>query len=476
LALVISLFWLGSASLASAASTLTLNGYLDQVRRTNDNYRASADIGEGAMSRSKEGDLITTPTAFASASLLNDKSPKPNPLFQGTQTIANNYQIGVSQQTRFGLLGRLYYNVTYTSIKGVDSAFINPSTYYDTRPVLELTMPLWRNFLGSETNASIDALEASALATSYGQRFNAKTVLAQAESAYWRLELAREALAVTKSAYERAEKIRDWSRNRSKLNLGDESDLLQAEAVLKLRGLELQGALDEERSATLAFNSARGVDVAKSTQAPEQLESISDLVDQNAVKASPVESRDDVRAVEYAQKANEALAKEGQSRMHPTFEIFTTLTVNGHDKDYTPAQSNALSSKFPANTFGARFSVPLDLGLASDVRAGYAREAIASEERTQRKKFESQIEWQDLSKRLEEAKKRYQLAREVESVQKEKMLNEKRRKERGRTTTYFVLQFEQDYAVAQLARLRSAADIMNLVAQMRVYGDEKAVQ
>ena len=51
----------------------------------------------------------------------------------------------------------------------------------------------------------------------------------------------------------RAEKIHEWNARRAKLQLADNSDLLQAQAALELRRLELANAVNDEREAARVF-------------------------------------------------------------------------------------------------------------------------------------------------------------------------------------------------------------------------------
>ena len=64
---------------------------------------------------------------------------------------------------------------------------------------------------------------------------------------------------VERDAVDRAQKILDYNSRRAKLGLADRSDALQAEANLQLRALELQTALDQQRSSALLFNAQREV-------------------------------------------------------------------------------------------------------------------------------------------------------------------------------------------------------------------------
>ena len=87
------------------------------------------------------------------------------------------------------------------------------------------------------------------------------------------------------------------------------------------------------------------------------------------------------------------------------------------------------------------------------------------------KEFNARQDWADLKAQLGEAETRLRLVTELEQAQKEKLSYEKQRLSIGRTTTYQILMFEQDYANAQLATIKSKADILGILARLKSFGD-----
>jgi hypothetical protein len=57
------------------------------------------------------------------------------------------------------------------------------------------------------------------------------------------------------------------------------------------------------------------------------------------------------------------------------------------------------------------------------------------------------------------------MAAQIESIQKRKADEEKRRLELGRTTQFQLLSFENDYALARLQRLSLVLEKLSLLAQ-----------
>lgn len=464
---VLGLMLLAGSTRANAAP-LSLDAYLKEVRQSHGGYRAASETTEGAALRAEEGSLLLAPTAFGSFQYIHDESPRLSPVFQGNKSTLTGYTLGVKQLTSFGASAALSYNINRTEIFGANPLFTPLPQYYDAKPLLELNFPVWRNLFGGETKADQERLEAQALATSFEQSFRMKAIVADAEATYWRLSAARKTVAIQKASLERAAAIRDWLGGQVRMQLSDRADLLQAVAAVRVRELELAAAQDELRSAALAFNSLRG---NESDQAPELADLDGVGLDRASVPARD-ELRDDVKAAAQRERFAGATATMGLQRLSPSVEIYSQLALNGREARFGPAADQSFSSKYPYAVAGVRFTAPLDIGAILRSRSGYRHEKIAAEQDYDRRVFEQNQEWLDLTKRLDEAKSRLRLADEIVSAQKEKLEHERARHRRGRTTTYQVLLFEQDYAASRLTKLRNQSEIVGLLARMKTFGGQ----
>ena len=449
-----------------ASASLNLESFLKQVIEKNDSIKSSSIASKASLLRLDEVELMTAPNLFANAQYLSDK--KITPFFGYSEYRSDSYNLGISQLTTFGLQGKLYYNINSYQYMGLPAGRdITPNPYYQGRPVLELTQSLWRNGFGAETRALKNQAISATMVTHYTESFKVKAAMADAESAYWRLALARENVLVQKSALDRSQKIYEWSARRSRLQLADPSDQLQAQAALELRKLQFQAAVDDERSAARSFNMARSIDSDRVEEVLETLDA--DLI--HSMKAPErVSVRDDVRIAEYSSHAAVAQAQASIEADSPTFEVYGSFALNSSDSNYADAFRNSFTLNQPTVAVGIRFSTPLYFGAAANAKQALGVAQIAAETSYQRKSFEQEQEWKDLTQKFEDTKKRYELSRTIEQVQQKKLLHEKERLNRGRTTTFQVLQFEQEYAQAQLVRIQSQADVLQIIARMKLFG------
>jgi len=462
------------------ASSLNLDQFLDQVRAQNQGFKGSLESTQAGQERSGEGNLALAPAFFANYQYLNDSKPPPIPIYNYDSQNINTLSVGFSKLTSFGLLAKLRYDVYENNIINISfpssgppgspsnstSSFVNP--FYQTAPTLELSQSLWGNGFGAATRANRDLIEAQALASSYNASFQTKLALANAEASFWRLASDRQSLLVEKQALTRAQDIYNRAIHREKLHLGDRSDSLQAEAALKLRSLQIQSTQDEARSAALSFNSARNLD---SDAVPETLPSLGaeEVLALNSPKRGGL--RDDAKAAAEQIKitdANSALSRERDSGV---FDVFGSVALNGRAGDLGTALSGPFNQGKPTAAIGFRLNVPLDPLVYRGIQSGWAKEKQAGELLLERKIFEDHAGWVDLDAKINEARRRLELSSTIEKIQKEKLANEETRLSQGRTTTYQVLSFEQDFLSAQVSRIRAQTDVLELLAQMKLYGD-----
>jgi outer membrane protein TolC len=459
-----------SATIAATAPSITLDQYLGQVRAGNEGVRSAEETSQGALLRAREASLLFSPQLSATGQVLSDSRPQLNS-FAPRKTDGVGFNLGISQQFGFGAQVRLGYQFQHVKLEVPMPQFYNTTNYYDAIPSLELSVPLLRNFGAGEARAQQSLIEASALATHYGEGFRTRMMLVEAELGYWRLAIGREIVQVQSKTLERTRFLRDWAQRRVSLNLGDKSDLLQASAAFRFRELELQSAQDEVRAATQNFNTIRG-------EAPNAtvggLASLSearlDIPSSWKSSDSPPREREDLLASRQAQRLTAGQAEQVIEKNRPNLELFGQAQLNGRANDASAALSNGWSLDRRTAALGVRLVSTLNFGAKSDAQTGAEKERRAADLSLDRKVFEQRQEFLDLRSKLAEAQSRLGLARELEKIQEEKLTNERARLQRGRSTTFQLIQFETDYSAAQLVRLRSQFEVIRLVAQLNTFG------
>ena len=452
--------------LSANADQLTLEKFLKQVEEKNQSVTASKLIVEGTTSRADEGKLIFKPSLFAQAQTSSDKKLTTNVAAQGDRTDYTAVSAGIMQQFNFGLQSKLSYNLSHTKIYDATPSFLPISDFRTGVTTLELSQSLWRNFLGREARSQEEVATAAAAATKHIENYKIKTTLALAESIFWSLSQALKVVKVEKDSLDRAKKIRDWNQNRLRSGLAENADFLQADTNYKAREYELKSTLIDLKTLQRSLNALRGID---SDIVEENFEEVDSAKIKMLALPKKEELRDDTKSALEQQKIAKANAAMSIEKNKPTLELFGAYALNGKAVQTGDAVSDSFKTDHDTKAIGLRFIAPLDFGSTSDNINGYKKEQIAAEQNFQRKLFDQDQQWNDLSAKLEDAKVKLSLVEQIEQAQKIKASNERDRLNKGRTTTFQVLNFEQDYAQSELSRIQSETNILNIYSQLKTF-------
>lgn len=455
-------------AISEESERVSVNQYWEEVKRNNEGIAGALQTIEGLEKRKNESDLLTTHALFFQTQSIDDRSLKSNPTMMGKRTEGVTYSLGVQAQHTFGLQSKLYYSLGHWNTEGASSNFLPVPNYHEARSTLELVMPFWRNRFGSEIQPQIVVAKNISLANINSEKFRIQLFQVEAESIYWRLAFAQKAVEVQRSSVLRAQKIAEWNQKKFNAKLADKSDFLQSDALVKVRKIELKAAEDDLRSARLVFNSMRSVGDNDKGLVLDDLEN--SPVIENQIKGVGG-NRLDVKAALFQKEATMASSELIKEKNTPQLDLYGSLSWNGRDQSQSSAQDDSFRSTYPTQIIGVKFVMPLDLELLKNNKSGASNEAAGAELKYRRKLSDQEKDWTDLKAKLFETQKKLNLVSEMVEAQKIKFENEKQRHSVGRSTTFIVLQFEQDLASAQLLKLKTKFELLSLLSQAKLYGD-----
>lgn len=449
----------------ASASALTLNEYLDQVKGDSKAYKGTTEQSEGAQLRSREADLIFTPKLFAEARWGHDGKPGNPKMYDEVKS--QYYSLGVSQQFSFGLQTKLSYDMARTEFEGLTSTAINPEKYWDATPKLELSMPLWGNGFGRTAQANEEALRAQSLAEKFSSQGQSLNILVGAEAAYWKLAAWQDVVTIQEQAKQAAQSILDYVSRKKRMNLGEDADVLQARALVEARTLELQVAQNEYQESQRMFNKFLNREANAKVEILDKVNYKS--LEQLTIPPNRPGSRADVEATNAQLAAARASAVITLERNRPSLDVYGNYALNGRDAELNEALKESGKTEQDTAFVGLRFSMPLNIGAASDTKAGAKKSERAAELNREYAYYAQEIDWANLTRNLQDARNNLILLSRIEDAQKAKLENERVRLRQGRTTTYQVLLFEQDYTTSAITKVKSAANILGLQAQIKLY-------
>ncbi len=454
-----------------SAKALTYEEYLQQVKSDNLSYQASQESEKSFELLKKKAKLVTAIKIFATSERGFIEQNQALAIFSYNRIYTQNNRFGLSYDSEIGLKTNLYYTLNNSQYKNLNtSRFPNPSLANSSTqaiPTIELSLPLWQNGFGRSTRAQRDSLYYN----NQAQKLNAKALaiseLIDAEKTYWFLVYARKATEIQRRALESAKKIFDYVYKKEQMNLGEKSDVLQAKALVESRELLFKQAQNSEKIASRNFNQKRYI---ASEIVEDKLEGfdINKLEKIIFTKVKPSD-RIDIKAKKALMKSIIANAKIEEENNKPSLNVYGSYSMTQIERNRDLAIQNSFDSKGRAGKIGIEFSMPINIGLSSDIRLG-ARTAISSEKINYRSELAMQdLHWENLVQNLNNYQENLKLALAIESAQKAKLENERRLLKQGRTSTYQILVFEQDFSNAELNTQEIAYKFHQLIADKKLY-------
>lgn len=451
----------------NSATAMSLDAYLDKVKQEGLGYKASSEQVEASALKGREADVTFTPRLLVNARLGHDGKEQFASAITYDRLRMQNYSLGVSQEFSFGLQTKLSYALDRTEVEGATLPAGMSNTFWTATPTLELTMPLWGNGFGRTARANRDQTRYSNQAEQYAAEAQLKATLVEAEAAYWRLAAAQEVVLVQTRAGKQAQSILDYVSRKAKMNLGENADVLQAKALVEATTYQLQLAHNQEKAARRNFNTYIHKNADESVPALDGINFAA--LDKVSIPATKPGDRYDVKAAEaqaYTAKASAALVGE---RNKPTLDVYGSYALNGQNAEMNEAIKAAGRTERDTAFVGVRMNIPLNLSAASDAKAGALKAEKVAQLNYEYKQFVQDQDWTNLTQQLGEAKENLRLTTNIVNAQKAKLENERSRLRQGRTTTYQVLLFEQDFSQSEVSRVQAASAILGLQSQIKLY-------
>jgi outer membrane protein TolC len=452
--------------LSANASATTLDQYLSEVKNQNMSYQASEQQMKGSMLLKRESDLFFKPQFFFNAQKGYDSKLLNPPFLVFDQVRTERYQTGISQEFSFGVETKFSYDLVKNEYKGIDFTTVS-NPYWDAIPTLELNIPLWGNAFGRASKARKELSLQQRTFETRSAEAQAKRTLVEAEIAYWKLSAFQESVKVQRKALDAATNILNYVIHKKSKNLGEEADVLQAKALSENYKLQLEQAEIEERSARRKFNLYLNQDADAPVGTLSSLD-FKGLVTEPIPSSRPGD-RPDVKASQAQVALARASSQLATEQNKPTLNLYGGYAFFGRDGNQATAISRAGYADRESAYFGVRFQMPLNVSAQADAREGAKQTQAAAELNHKYLMYSQDQEWIDMTSLFKDAQTTLKLAETMEKAQKAKLENERVRLRQGRTTTYQILLFEQDYLASEMARIRAATQIINLKSQIQLY-------
>lgn len=445
-----------------SATSLTLDQYLQQVKESSSQFRSLELNQKAYLDAASEGSLVLWPQLKMNVHKRDSdfvSSTNPQPMLN-----AWGGRLELSERSPWGL--DLKFSSSWERQTFGGTFADNPYHLITHRG--EVSADLTQNFLGQQVRALSSQLRLAQEQLAALTDAQLRGLLKQAESLYYQCAAAQRISLRQQESLQRAQKLLDWNRRKNRLQLSDESSLRQAESNLARRRAALQVANSRKRLLAEQFNSLR-------QKSGSEIEALEDLPDDKSLIPLRLNESMKVHPEFIAERRRleqlKAAATAGLSRNLPSVRAFAALegVGEGLQGDAGRGWSRATHLKDPGYEIGVEVVLPLHLPHVWSAIRGFKHQREAADHGIIRNSFDQKFGWEDLQVRIAEAQRALELRVEMEGAETARLKSEQSLFDRGRSTTFLVIQAEEALAEAQISRIEGQAIVLDLLAEAKMY-------
>lgn len=336
---------------------------------------------------------------------------------------------------------------------------------------VKLTQSLWRDAFGRQTRLRREGDYAELLNRKAALLYEQQLILIDVESLYWELVFSLKEEQIRIKNIEVSKQLQGWTNQRIKRSAADKSDVLQADALMSSRELDLTAVRNQiqalrNRMRQIFPNQEMG-DFMPNLQALTQERELSQLLAEHGNLEIP--KRLDSISTEQMAKQAEAQALKTREQWKPQFDAYISYGQNGISDTFNNAWTRAGNNRYSGTHVGVVLKIPLNRHLTSEQEKAAELAAEARRLQAQGQSRSSHISWEELQRQILILKKQVQEAQRLSDFQNSKVKEERRLFRLGRSTVFQLVTFEVDAAEAEVRTYRFLTDLRKAESQARVF-------
>jgi outer membrane protein TolC len=460
--------WTFASGETLTSEMLTIDNYLDIVVKNNSDLKAIQASIDAVKGKLAEIERVYRYSFSVGVNYSDDKSGRPYSQANRLSEVSNlSYDASLDKEFETGIRLSLGVNGSHETYNFVNDIPL-PYTISDIAPFVKLQQSLLKDINGGSTKASIAKQKASAKSALYLLEYKKQKLLFDAKIAYWNLSYARTVVYFRKVSLDRKKKLLDWNERRYKMDLAEKSDLLQSQAAVKSGELNLKFAYEDENRANRAFNQFLNIKDDRVKYDVEKFEDkgvlfkVDRTLTKNGTRADVLAALEDVNTALYDQKAS-------QKSKGADLVLEGKYALNGLEQSSGKAFEHIKNGERPSFYVGLRYTLPLDFKLRKAIDKGYEAAKISAQSAAESSSVRENNDWIQLLDNWNNSKIRLDVAFEVEKIQKQRYEEDRNLLKRGRTTTYMLLQSEEDLDSATLSVLRGICELIQIYEQAKAF-------
>ncbi|MBI4040508.1 MAG: TolC family protein [Deltaproteobacteria bacterium] len=380
-------------------------------------------------------------TLSSTANWTHDQD-KPASTLSGRKTQTGVFNIGLSKKIPLGTKLGVSIENTY---KDSDSSVASKPTYWDPKFKISATQELLKNSFGTSDRKERRAADLFQEASLTHGRDLKENVISEISKLYWTFVAHNDIQEIQKQALDRAQKLYEANLKKIKLGTIEKTDLLASQASVLARKADLLSAQDAFHSIHEDLKRSLKVPLETSFEPKNELVFTPKKMDAELVITRALTQNKTYHTTLKELRANELKLKIAKNNFLPEFNLEGSIAFNGLAKEFESAWSDVSHMDFPTYYYGVTLSYPL--GEHASQRT-YLRQWVETEKaHLTLEKLKDDLRYtirQEIRTLDSQAQKVGHLF-EVQKLLYEKMKEEEKKFNQGRSSINFVIQFQEDH-------------------------------
>lgn len=349
-----------------------------------------------------------------------------------------------------------------------DSSFVSLNPSHNANAKLDLTQEISRNAFGLIDRGTIAMVELAVENAEFSTLDRIEKSVAGAQKAYWQLVLDNENMFLKENMLKEARQLYDVNEEKLRMGMIERPDFLASEANVTLRETEVLIAKNEAKNSLERLKVILDLKDNVSILPGDSLNFYPFSVSFADALKEAVSLRRDYQRAENEVKSYDINLQIKKNSLWPQIDLEATIQKNGLDRDLSLAVREINSEDNPYYYVGFKFEVPLENKEAKSrhEKAGYEKtKALVTLKKTER---EIAVGIDKAVRDIELARETYLNRTKTAKLQEEKLNEELKLFNAGRSSSYFVINYQEDLHLAKFQVLKALYDYYVSLIDLKV--------
>ncbi|MDP8233652.1 MAG: TolC family protein [Candidatus Saelkia tenebricola] len=439
------------------ASKLALKNSLDIQIAKFDLYRKRTSLSE---TESIFDTFLNTEASY------KNNGKKTSTTFLDTHTITNLYSIGLEKKFPTGSTLEIELEDTRVS-SNLSTAALKP--YHEATAGISITQSLGKNFFGLADRGEVKITQIDIINSEYTSLNTIENILYNTQKAYWNLVLKNETLKIKLKMLKESQKLLNIYKEHYERGVVESVDLLAAQANVGSRKNDLLlSELEKEIAKNNLLFLLNEIDTSVDIIPHDSLTITPHNVDTYKELKEALLYRRDYKIIENQLKSLNIDIAVKKNALWPEIDMKASFAKNGIRSELQNSWKNISNENNSELYLGISFKIPIENRLSkSELKETelHKEQLLISFKRTERLILK---EIHNKTQEINNLKERVSLLNAIKELQKNKLAEEMKRLNYGRSNSDTVIRYEDDLLQASLNLAKTLFDYRINIIELNV--------